>query len=110
MPLLRASGLIATLGLKTPKQASTRTLGITALTISATSRTHSRSYLLIPDAKQYNPDPQYLAELIVSTGLTQPQLAAIIGHDPRTIRRWLAGDRKFPYSLQFMLEVLVLEV
>ena len=65
---------------------------------------------MIPNAKEYNPSPEYLAELIVSTGLTQPQLAAIIGHDARTIRRWLAGDRKFPYSLQFLLEVLVLEV
>ena len=64
---------------------------------------------MIPNAKQYNPDPQYLAELIVSTGKTQEQLGAILGHDQRTIRRWLKGDRRFPYTLQFALECLVLE-
>ncbi len=65
---------------------------------------------MIPDASTYDPRPEYLAELIVSTGKTQPQLAAILGHDERTIRRWLKGERRFPYTLQFALECLVLEV
>ncbi len=65
---------------------------------------------MTPDASEYRPDPEYLAELIVSTGKTQDQLADILGHDPRTIRRWLTGERKFPYTLQFALECLVLEV
>lgn len=64
-----------------------------------------------PNAKKfYDPRPEYLAELIVSTGKTQKQLGRILGHDPRTIRRWLTGERTFPYSLQFALECLVLEV
>jgi len=63
---------------------------------------------LKPDAKSYDPRPEYLAELIQSAGLTQKKLGSILGVDQRTIRRWLAGDRQFPYSVQFMLESLIL--
>lgn len=61
-----------------------------------------------PDASQYNPSPEYLAELIGSTGLTQGEVAAILGVTDRTLRQWLSGSRKFKYSTQFALEALVL--
>jgi transcriptional regulator with XRE-family HTH domain len=63
-----------------------------------------------PDATQYDPRPEYLAELIGSTGLTQAALAAKIGVDERTIRRWLSGERQFNYRDQFAIECLVLSV
>ena len=65
---------------------------------------------MIPDASQYDPRPEYLAELIESTGLTQPALGAILGVSERGIRFWLSGDRQFPYTVQFALECLVLQV
>ncbi len=63
-----------------------------------------------PDASRYDPRPEYLAELIGSTGLTQAALAARIGVDERTIRRWLSGQRQFNYRDQFAIECLVLSV
>lgn len=63
-----------------------------------------------PDASTYDPRPEYLAELIGSTGLTQAALAKRIGVDERTIRRWLTGQRQFNYRDQFAIECLVLSV
>jgi transcriptional regulator with XRE-family HTH domain len=63
-----------------------------------------------PDASTYDPRPEYLAELIDSTGLTQAAVAKRIGVDERTIRRWLSGERQFPYTVQFAVECLVLSV
>jgi len=63
-----------------------------------------------PDASKYDPRPEYLAELIGSTGLTQAALARKIGVDERTIRRWLSGQRQFDYTVQFAIECLVLSV
>lgn len=61
-----------------------------------------------PDAKLHNQDPEYFAQLVQSTGLSINALAKVIGHDERTLRRWMKGERKFPYSAQFTLECLVL--
>ncbi len=61
-----------------------------------------------PNGNEYNPDPDYLRELIVSTRLTRKELGKILGCDKRTIQRWLSGDRQFNYRDQFALEVLVL--
>ena len=63
-----------------------------------------------PNAKDYDPRPEYFRELVESTGLTQKKIAETLGVDERTIRRWLAGDRQFPYTVQLALESLVLEV
>ena len=63
-----------------------------------------------PDASKYDPRPEYLAELIGSTGLTQAALARKIGADERTIRRWLTGETRFNYRDQFAIECLVLSV
>lgn len=61
-----------------------------------------------PNSNEYNPSPKYMADLIESTGLSQKKIGEILGVDERTIRKWLAGDRQFPYSAQFALESLVL--
>ena len=65
---------------------------------------------MTPDAEQYNPAPEYMSDLIDSTGLTQPVLAAKLGVDERTIRKWKHGERVAPYLAQFALECLVLQV
>ena len=61
-----------------------------------------------PDARLHNQDPAYFTQLVESTGLSNARLAEVIGHDERTIRRWKNGERKFPYSAQYILECLVL--
>lgn len=48
-----------------------------------------------------------MGQLVESTGLTITKLAEVIGHDERTIRRWIKGERKFPYSAQFIIECVV---
>jgi hypothetical protein len=63
---------------------------------------------MTPNAENYNPNPEYIRDLVESTGLRLPELGKVIGHDERTIRRWINGERKYPYSLQFALECLVL--
>ena len=63
-----------------------------------------------PDASQYDPRPEYMAELIESTGLTQQAVGALLGVNERAIRYWLTGERQFPYTAQFALECLVLQV
>jgi DNA-binding transcriptional regulator YiaG len=63
-----------------------------------------------PDASQYNPDPKYLAELVSSTGLSQPDLGQLLGVTDKTLRNWLSGRNQFPYLAQFALECLVLSV
>ncbi|KPK72269.1 MAG: hypothetical protein AMJ84_04600 [Acidithiobacillales bacterium SM23_46] len=64
--------------------------------------------MMKPDARLHNQDPEYFTQLVESTGLSITKLAGVIGHDERTIRRWMKGERKFPYSAQFILESLVL--
>jgi transcriptional regulator with XRE-family HTH domain len=64
---------------------------------------------VIPDGlTAYDPRPEYIGELIESTGLTQERLGEVLGVAPRTIRKWLSGERQFPYLAQFALECLVL--
>ncbi len=64
--------------------------------------------MMKPDARLHNQDPEYFRQLMESTGLSINKVAGIIGHDERTLRRWMKGERKFPYSAQFTLECLVL--
>jgi len=58
--------------------------------------------------RDYNPSPVYVAELVESTGLTQKKIGEILDVDARTVRKWLSGERQFPYLAQFALECLVL--
>lgn len=64
--------------------------------------------MMKPDARLHNQDPIYFTQLVQSSGLTIAKLAEIIGHDERTIRRWMKGQRKFPYSAQYTMECIVL--
>lgn len=63
---------------------------------------------MTPNAKDYNPDPQYIRDLIDSTGKTQPVLAELLGVNERTIRRLRSGETTVSYLQQFALECLVL--
>ena len=63
-----------------------------------------------PDASTYDPRPEYLAELVASTGLSQPALGLLIGVTDKTLRNWLSGRNPFPYTAQFAIECLVLSV
>lgn len=40
--------------------------------------------------------PADLASALTRLGLSQSEAARRCGVDPRTMRRWLAGDRKIP--------------
>ena len=61
-----------------------------------------------PNAADYKRDPQYIAALVESTGLSQPRLGSILGTNERTVRRWCSGETVAPYVVQFALECLVL--
>lgn len=65
---------------------------------------------MTPNASKYDPRPEYLAELIASLPHTQPELAEVLGVTDRCLRHWLTGNRQFPYTAQFALECLVLQV
>lgn len=62
-----------------------------------------------PNAAEHRQDPEYFSQLVESAGMSQGELAKIIGHDARTLRRWMTGERKFPYSVQFIVECVVLD-
>jgi transcriptional regulator with XRE-family HTH domain len=62
-----------------------------------------------PDAKNHNPDPAYLRELVERTGLSQRECARRIGISERNMRAHLTfGGRLLPapYPVQFALECL----
>ena len=45
-----------------------------------------------------NPDAAWLRSLLAAHGCSQMQAARLIRYDPRTVRRWLAGDLLPPWS------------
>lgn len=57
-----------------------------------------------PDARKAIRDPQHVADLIAHIGLTQRELAARLGVDERSVRRYQA--RGAPYPVQYCLEQL----
>jgi hypothetical protein len=61
-----------------------------------------------PNSENYNPDPQYMRELVLSVPLTRGKLAKLLGIDVRTLRRYLSGERPYTYIFQFAMESLVL--
>lgn len=48
--------------------------------------------------------PEYLADLIGSLPENQAEVAQRIGVTDRTLRAWLAGKARIPYTAQFTLE------
>ena len=61
---------------------------------------------MIPNAKKYNPDPDYIAGLLEKIDLPQAEIAARIGVTDRAIRYWVAGEKPIAYPAQFCLECL----
>jgi len=61
-----------------------------------------------PNAEYYDPDPAYFRSLVGSTGMNQTDLAKLLGCSDRALRMWMSGNRPYPYTMQFALEVLVL--
>ncbi len=62
-----------------------------------------------PNASTHDPRPEYCRDLVNSTGMTRAALAKQLGMNDRTLRRYMAGERKFPYLVQLALESIVLE-
>ena len=62
-----------------------------------------------PDASTHEQSAEYCRDLVNSTGMTRVPLCKLLGIDERSLRRYCSGEHKFPYSIQFMLECLVLE-
>lgn len=62
-----------------------------------------------PDASNHNTDPKYQRDLVLSTGMTQPALAKQLGVNEKTVRNWQSGRVKWPYTVQFCLECIVLQ-
>lgn len=62
-----------------------------------------------PNAAEHNTDPEYCRDLVDSIKMRRLDVARTIGIDKRTLRRYMSGERKMPYPVQFALECLVLE-
>ena len=65
-----------------------------------------------PDARLYDPHPDYLRELVDRTGLSQRAAARAIGISERAMRQYLADPATAttalpaPYPVQYALEQL----
>lgn len=60
-----------------------------------------------PDAQTlYNTEPTYLRGLIAAAGISQREAARRLGCSDRSIRYWISGGEKIPYTAQFALEAL----
>jgi len=62
-----------------------------------------------PDASTHDATKEYCSDLVLSTGLTRATLCKQLGIDERTLRRYMSGERSFPYLVQFALECVVLD-
>jgi predicted transcriptional regulator len=67
-----------------------------------------------PDATQYNPDADYLRDLLKRSGLSQRAAAATIGLSAAGFQNYIRKPddkkyRKAPYTVQFALEALANE-
>lgn len=64
----------------------------------------------LPDAKRYNSDPNYIRGLVErigkTRGMSQRGIAAEIGVGFTSLKDWMSGHAKWPYSAQFALERL----
>jgi len=53
--------------------------------------------------------PQQFRTALKRLGLNQVAAAKQLGVDPRTVRRWLAGDRKIPEPVVILLRTWLRE-
>ena len=51
--------------------------------------------------------PQEYRQAIKQLDLTQKLASELLGVNPRTSRRWIAGDSEIPKSVEMLLEMLV---
>ncbi len=63
-------------------------------------------YNMKPDPGTFNPDKEYLKELIRRTQLPNDGFARACGINKRTLRYWLSGKHKFNYRDQYTMEAL----
>lgn len=59
-----------------------------------------------PDPSTHNPAPAYVQQLLDRAGLAPDEAGPAIGVTERTVRSWLLGERRMPYTAQFALESL----
>ena len=61
---------------------------------------------MIPNPSKYNPDENYLRELIAEIGVSQREIARIFCIGFSTLKDYLNSNHssKAPYSLQYALE------
>jgi hypothetical protein len=51
--------------------------------------------------------PARYRRLIAHFGLSQVGSARFLGYDPRTVRRWVAGELEVPKAVAMLLELMV---
>jgi len=64
-----------------------------------------------PDSTKYNPDPSYLCQLVVRSGVSRREAAKILGMSWSGFRNYLRDQshplyRRADYRVQFALECL----
>lgn len=59
---------------------------------------------MTPDPSKFNANPDYLRGLVERSQLAQVEMAARIGIDARTFRRYLTGESGYTYPVQFAVE------
>ncbi len=59
-----------------------------------------------PDAANWNPEPEYLRELLKRSGMGTRRASDTLGIGNRDFRHYLAGSRECPYLVQYALEIL----
>jgi hypothetical protein len=63
-----------------------------------------------PNPAKYKGDADYLRGLVARSQLAQVEMAARIGIDPRTFRRYVTGESRFAYPVQFAVESVLAEI
>lgn len=58
----------------------------------------------IPTPNKFNPDSSYLRGLVHRSKLAQTEMAWRIGIEARTFRRYLTGESRYAYPVQFAVE------
>ena len=58
----------------------------------------------VPNAFRAKGEPAYLRGLLDRSGLSQAEVARALGIDARTFRRYLLGEVRIPYLVEFAVE------
>lgn len=71
---------------------------------TATARAAPTAFL--PDASNHRPEPAYLQHLLAKTALSERAAERLLGFSERSLRNFMQGKSRIPYTLQFCMEVL----